>query len=68
MLKRKLCIGAFALGLPLYFVLKNRNAIYKGTKLVREFYVKELVARALMGSLLGVAVSIYIYGVGPVNN
>lgn len=65
--KRKLCIGFFTAAIPTYFLLKNRNNIYKGSKLVREFYVKELFARSAMGFFLGVAVSAYFYGMGPVS-
>lgn len=67
MLKRKLCIGGFTVGLPLYYVIKNRNNIYRGSKIVREFYLKELFARSVLGFFVGVGASIYFYGVGPVN-
>lgn len=40
--------------------------IYKGSKLVREFYIKELVARSLFGFVIGIAASAYLYGAGPV--
>ncbi len=39
--------------------------IYKGSKLVREFYLKELAARSLFGFFIGVAASAYLYGAGP---
>jgi hypothetical protein len=51
--------------MPTYFLFKNRMTIYKGSKLVREFYIKELFARTAMGFLLGVVVSTYFYGAGP---
>ncbi len=65
LLKRKLCIGFFTTAMPTYFLFKNRMTIYKGSKLVREFYIKELFARTAMGFLLGVVVSTYFYGAGP---
>ena len=65
--KRKLCIGFFTAALPSYYLIKNRMTIYKGSKLVREFYVKELFARSAMGFILGVAASAYFYGAGPVS-
>ena len=67
MFKRKLSIGACTLAMPLYFIVKNRNTIYKGSKLVREFYIKELIARSFMGFFLGIGVSIFFYGAGPLS-
>ena len=61
-MKRRLCIGATTLSLPLYYLLKNRNAIYKGSKLLREFYFKELLVRSILGFALGVGLSLYLYG------
>ena len=67
MFKRKLCIGACTAGLPLFYMVKNRNNIYKSTQIMREFYLKELVARSVLGFFVGVGVSIYFYGAGPVS-
>lgn len=67
MFKRRLCIGGCTVGLPLFYVLKNRNNIYRSTKIMREFYLKELVARSVLGFFMGIGVSIYFYGAGPVN-
>ena len=66
LVKRKLCIGFFTALLPSYYLIKNRMTIYKGSKLVREFYIKELVARSLFGFVIGIAASAYLYGAGPV--
>jgi len=63
--KRKLVIGGCTLLMPGYYLFKNRNTFYKGSKLVKEFYLKELVARSVMGFFIGVAVSAYFYGAGP---
>jgi hypothetical protein len=43
-LKRKVCISTFTIGLPAYYLIKNRNNIYKASKLVREFYFKDIIA------------------------
>jgi hypothetical protein len=48
--------------LPLYYLVKHRNAIYRGTKLQREFYFKEIFVRGILGFVLGVGLSIYFYG------
>ncbi len=60
--KRKVCIATSTAALPTYYLIKNRNTIYKGSKIVREFYIKELVARSFLGFFLGVGLSIYLYG------
>jgi hypothetical protein len=67
MTKRRLCIGSLTVATPLYYLLKHRNDIFRASKLVREFHLKELVARSVMGFFLGVGVSIYFYGAGPLS-
>jgi hypothetical protein len=64
-LKRKLCISTFTIGLPAYYLIKNRNNIYKASKLVREFYFKDIIARSFFGFIIGVGASIYLYGPDP---
>ena len=60
--KRKLCIGGTTAALPLYYLIKHRNNIYRGSKLQREFYVKEIMIRSVLGFVLGIGLSIYFYG------
>ena len=67
MAKRRMCIGSFTVATPLYYLVKNRNNIFKATKIVREFYFKEVIARTFMGFFLGVGASIYFYGVGALS-
>ena len=64
-IKRKLTISTFTLGFPLYYIIKNRNEIYWGTRLMKEFYIKELVARSCFGFFIGFSLATYFYGAGP---
>ncbi len=47
---------------PAYYLLKNRNNIYKGSKIVKEFYLKEVLARTTLGFFVGIVLSVYLYG------
>ena len=64
-IKRKMCRIAFTIGLPGYYFFRNRAAIVKGQQIMREFYIKDIIARSCLGYCLGFAVSLYFYGYGP---
>jgi hypothetical protein len=51
--------------MPSWYLIKNRNIMYKSTKLVREFHLKEMVARSFLGFFVGVGLSVAFYGLGP---
>ena len=65
--KRKVIITTFTLGFPGYYLMKNRNEIYKGTQILKEFYLKELIARSFLGLVVGFGIATYFYGAGPIS-
>ena len=56
--RRKMCIGTFTFLLPTYYTVRRRNDIFKASKLVREFYLKEILVRTVLGFIVGVGMSI----------
>ena len=60
--KRKMIVTSTMIGFPMYYMLKHRNDIYRGSKIVKEFYIKEIVARSFIGLIFGFVVGIYFYG------
>ena len=62
--KRKFIITSFTVGLPLFHLVRNRNEIYKASKLMREYHIKEVIARGCMGFFFGTMIALYFYGFG----
>lgn len=60
--KRKAIVTTSTLGFPTYYLLKNRNQIYRSSSLLKEFHVKELVARSFFGLVTGFVVGVYFFG------
>ena len=54
-------------GLPIYYVVKNRNNIYRSNYTMKFYYAKEVFARIFFGLVIGYASAMMIYGLGPVN-
>jgi hypothetical protein len=65
MKRRKATIISCTIAFPTYYLLKHRSTIYKSTQLMKEFYLKELLARSALGFAVGVGLSIYLFGIGP---
>lgn len=63
-IKRKFIISSFTVGLPLFHLIKNRNTIYRASNLMKEFYLKEFLARSVFGFFLGFTIATYLYGFG----
>lgn len=63
--KRRYCVTALTMGMPAWYLIKNRNVIYKSNKLMREFHYKEVFARSILGFFVGVGASVAFYGLGP---
>lgn len=51
--------------MPTWYLVKNRNVIYKATKIVREFHFKEVFARSILGFFVGGIAAMAMYGPGP---
>lgn len=61
-LKRKAVMYSGAMLPSLYYVLKNRNIIYRSSELLRFFHLKEILMRSFLGFMFGFGLSIYLYG------
>lgn len=55
------------MALPTQYIVSRRNEIYKSSKIMREFYIKEAFMRTFVGAIVGLGASIVFYGVGPVS-
>jgi hypothetical protein len=59
--KRKTIVTFSTITFPLYYLYKNRYQIYRGSSLIKEFYLKELIARSFFGLVFGFAIGAYFY-------
>ena len=64
-IKRQFIISSCTIGVPLIHIIRNRNEIYRSTRIMKEFHLKEVMARTFLGFFIGFAVATYFYGVGP---
>ncbi len=60
--KRKRLMTSFALLLPAYYIIKNRNIIYRATEVNRIFFLKETLMRSFLGACVGFGISLMYYG------
>lgn len=47
---------------PAYYIVKNRNTIYRATEINRIFFIKEALMRSFLGVFLGFGISLAYYG------
>lgn len=60
--KKKLIVRGCTLLFPSYYIFTRRNVIYRATSEVRGYYVKEILMRIPLGYVVGLGISIGLYG------